>query len=186
MTPLQINWDTILAEQKWRFELKLSSSPLCFYLVCSSPYQQKPGVSLNLLLFSFSPLFVSCISFVMLDNTRSLHFFPVCGRPLEAGLHGNNFPPASRMTASSEDSRYLASSGRLKDSGWAPNGADKDRYPYLQIDLVDLYLICGIKVQGCSDFKGKPAWVTRYRVQVSPEKDFWDSWNYLKVWFILN
>ena len=119
--------------------------------------------------------------FVSLDKARSLLFFPVCGQTLGVGRYGNNILPDSRMTASSEDLSYPASSGRLKDSGWAPRGTDKDRYPYLQIDLVDLYLICGIKVQGCSDFKGKPAWVTRYRVQVSPEKDFWDSWNYLKV-----
>ena len=120
--------------------------------------------------------------FVSLDKARSLLFFPVCSERLGVGRHGN-YIPDSRMTASSEESEYFASSGRLKDSGWAPLGTDKDWYPYLQIDLVDLYLVCGIKVQGCSDFKGKPAWVTRYRVQVSPEKDFWDSWNYLKVWF---
>ena len=74
------------------------------------------------------------------------------------------------MEASSEDLSHPASSGRLEDSGWAPGSSDNDPYPYLQIDLVNLYLVCGVKVQGCTDFKGKPAWVTRYRVQVSPEK----------------
>jgi len=91
--------------------------------------------------------------------------------------------PDSKIKASSEDLRFPASRGRLKDSGWAPRSTEKDPYPYLRIDLVDLYLVCGVEVQGCSDFKGKPAWVTTYRVQVSPEKNFWDSWNYLKVWF---
>lgn len=99
--------------------------------------------------------------------------------------HGDDVIPDSRMKASSEDLRHPASRGRLKDSGWAPRSTGKDQYPYLLIDLVNLYLVCGFKVQGCSDFKGKPAWVTRYRVQVSPEKNFWDSWNYIKVRFIL-
>jgi len=107
----------------------------------------------------------------------------ICGQPLGVDRYGNDVLPHRGIKASSEDLRYPASRGMLKDSGWAPLGAYQDRYPYLQIDLVDLYLVCGIKVQGCSDFKGKPAWVTRYRVQVSPEKDFWDSWNYLKPEF---
>ena len=116
--------------------------------------------------------------FVKLDKARRL-FFPVCGQPLGVTRYGDNMLPDSRMKASSEDMRHPASSGRLKDSGWAPRS--EDPYPYLGIDLVNLYLVCGVKIQGCSDFKGKPAWVTRYRVQVSPEEDFWDSWNYLKV-----
>lgn len=104
----------------------------------------------------------------------------VCGETLGVGRYGDMIPD-KRMKASSEDPNYPASSGRLKDSGWAPRGKDKDPYPYLEIDLINLYLVCGFKIQGCSDFNGGPAWVTRYRVQVSPEKRFWDSWNYIKV-----
>ena len=97
------------------------------------------------------------------------------------GRSGDDMLPDSKMKATTEHPNHPASSGRLKDKGWAPK--NMDRYQYLLIDLVDLNLVCGVKIQGCSDFKGKPAWVTRYRVQVSPEEDFWDSWNYLKVWF---
>ena len=96
---------------------------------------------------------------------------------------GDAVLPDSTIKASSEDLRHPASKGRLKDSGWAPRSTDKDPYPYLQVDLVNLYLVCGVKVQGCTDYKRQPAWVTRYRVKVSPEKNFWDSWNYLKVSF---
>lgn len=119
---------------------------------------------------------------LFLDKTSCLLFFPVCGKPLGvARSSDDDVLSNSRIHASSEDYRYPASSGRLKDKGWAPRSSDEDPYPYLQIDLIDLYLVCGVQVQGCTDFEKKPAWVTRYRVQVSPEKDFWDSWNYLKV-----
>ena len=91
----------------------------------------------------------------------------------------DNMIPDSEMSASSEDPKHPASSGRLKDSGWSP--AKNDGYQYLQINLGSLYLVCGFKIQGCFNIKGGPAWVTRYRVQVSPEEDFWDSWNYIKV-----
>ncbi|KAL9970967.1 hypothetical protein ACROYT_G023438 [Oculina patagonica] len=91
--------------------------------------------------------------------------------------------PDKQMTASSEDPHHPPSSGRLKDIGWAPESLDKDPYPYLQIDLKKFFLICGFKIQGCKDFKGGPAWVTRYRVQVSPERKYWDSWNYIKPEF---
>lgn len=113
-----------------------------------------------------------------LNAPRSLLFL-VCGKPLGVDRNGNEMIPNSKMTASSEDPRYPAKSGRLGDSGWSPDS--KDLYPYLQIDLSNLYLICGLKIDGCTKFKGGAAWVTRYRVQVSPEKNFWDSWNYIKV-----
>ncbi|KAL9970965.1 hypothetical protein ACROYT_G023436 [Oculina patagonica] len=108
----------------------------------------------------------------------------VCGEPLGVGRHPDRVViPDNQMKASSEVPGYPASSGRLRDLGWAPDSLDKDPYPYLQINLVNLYLVCGFKIQGCSDFKGKPAWVTRYRVQVSPEENYWDSWNYIKPEF---
>ena len=169
--------DTIPADEgSWGFELKMRSLLRCFYFACSWPYQLKLSVSSGRL---HKPLFISCISFAKLVKVRCLLFFPVCGQPLGVARRGDDVLEDRMLEASSEDLRHPASSGRLEDSGWAPRN---DSFPYLQIDLVNLYLVCGVKVQGCTDFKGKPAWVTRYRVQVSPEKDFWDSWNYLKVW----
>ena len=155
----------------------------CFCLVCSSPYQLKLGVS-SVRLDNHSA-FLCLFSFIAFfpGKTRCLLFFPGCGQPLGVARGGNSELPDSMIKASSEDYRYPASSGRLKDSGWAPVSSDEDPYPYLQIDLDNLYLVCGVKVQGCEDFDRKQAWVTRYRVQVSPEKDFWESWNYIKVWF---
>ena len=47
-----------------------------------------------------------------------------------------------------------------------------------------LYLVCGFKIRGYSDMRPRPAWLTIYRVQVSPEKDFRDDWNSIKVWFL--
>lgn len=59
-------------------------------------------------------------------------------------------------------------------NGWIPDRNDK--HPYLEIDLGSLFLVCGFEVRGC-----RRSWPTRYRVQVTPEKDYWDSWNYIKV-----
>ena len=47
-----------------------------------------------------------------------------------------------------------------------------------------LYLVCGFKIRGYSDMRPRPAWLTIYRVQVSPEKDFRDDWNSIKVWVL--
>ena len=47
-----------------------------------------------------------------------------------------------------------------------------------------MHLVCGFEIQGCVAMGPLPSWVTRYRVQVSPEKDYWDDWNFIKVWFL--
>ena len=60
------------------------------------------------------------------------------------------------------------------NDGWSPHASDK--LPYLQFDLEKLYLICGFKVLGC-----KGSYVNLYRVHVSPEKEYLDSWNIIKV-----
>lgn len=67
---------------------------------------------------------------------------------------------------------------KLDKEGWSPQNADK--HPWIKTDLGDLNLVCGFAVQGCSD-NGVDTWLARYRVQVSPEENFWDSWNYIKV-----
>lgn len=83
-----------------------------------------------------------------------------------------------RITASSGNSNYQPSFAKFGNVGWSPSKADL--HPWLKIDLGDLYLICGFKVQGCRD-GAVETYVRRYRVQVSPEDNFWDSWNYIKV-----
>jgi len=107
--------------------------------------------------------------------------FPDCGYKLVRDL------PDSSVTSSSVHKSYDTHHGKLDDypDGWVPDESDSN--PYLQFDLGKLFLICGFEVKGCElNYKGLnyPLYVTRYRVQVSPEIDFWDSWNYIKVsWF---
>ena len=78
---------------------------------------------------------------------------------------------------------HFAKRGRGSGHGWVPKGSDM--HPYLEIDLEQLFLVCGVEVQGCKRIgpggREYSAWVTRYRVQVSPENEYWDSWNFIKV-----
>lgn len=107
---------------------------------------------------------------------RSLHYlFIDCGEPL-VGSNDSPIIVDSSITASSTDIVMgNINEARLgENDGWIPEKTDK--HPYLEFDLENFYLICGFEVQGC-----KKSWVTRYRVQISPEKDFWDTWNYIKV-----
>ena len=60
------------------------------------------------------------------------------------------------------------------NDGWSPQYHDK--LPRLQFDLEKLYLICGFEVLGCKGFN-----VTSYSVHVSPEKDYLNLWNIMKV-----
>ena len=89
------------------------------------------------------------------------------------------------MSSSTVHDAYENFFGKLNDDnpeGWVPKG--DDQHPYLEFDLGKLYLICGFEVKGCKIKKfgnTYDVWVTRYRVQVSPENDYWDSWNYIKV-----
>lgn len=100
--------------------------------------------------------------------------FPDCGYKLVRDL------PDSSVTSSSVHKSYETHHGKLDKNpdGWIPDG--RDLHPYLQFDLGKLFLICGFEVKGC-ELNNKGLYVTRYRVQVSPEIDFWDSWNYVKV-----
>lgn len=89
-----------------------------------------------------------------------------------------NIIPDNKMSASSEDQSHPAKNGRLEDRGWSPDEHNNhDKFSYL-------YLVCGFKIRGCSDVRPRPAWLTIYRVQVSPEKDFRNDWNSIKVWFL--
>ena len=94
-----------------------------------------------------------------------------------AGGVGNMIPD-NKMSASSEDQSHPAKNGRLEDRGWSPDEHNNhDKFSYL-------YLVCGFKIRGCFDVRPRPAWLTIYRVQVPPEKDFRDDWNSIKVWFL--
>ena len=86
--------------------------------------------------------------------------------------------PDNKMSASSEDQSHPAKNGRLEDRVWSPDEHNNhDKFSYL-------YLVCGFKIWGCFDVRPRPAWLTIYRVQVSPEKDFRNDWNSIKVWFL--
>ena len=82
----------------------------------------------------------------------------------------------SSITASSKQtpSAKISEARIGGNDGWSPHASDK--LPYLQFDLEKLYLICGFKVLGCKD-----SYVNLYRVHVSPEKEYLDSWNIIKV-----
>ena len=60
------------------------------------------------------------------------------------------------------------------NDGWC--SSESDKFPYLQFDLEKLYLICGFQVHEGLDTRLKS-----YRVHVSPEKDYLNSWNIVKV-----
>ena len=104
--------------------------------------------------------------------TFSISVFLDCGKALVAEIAEGS------ISSSSVKDYSEAAHVKLDKEGWSPQNADK--HPWIKIDLGDLYLVCGFAVQGCSD-SGVDTWVTRYRVQVSPEENFWDSWNYIKV-----
>ena len=87
--------------------------------------------------------------------------------------------PDNKMSASSEDQSHPAKNGRLEDRGWSPDEHNNhDKFSYL-------YLVCGFKIRGCFDVRPRPAWLTIYRVQVSPEKDFRNDWNSIRFGFCL-
>ena len=67
------------------------------------------------------------------------------------------------------------SKARIGDNvGWCPSASDVS--PYLQFDLEKLYLICGFQV-----IQGSFTHMKSYRVHVSPEEDYLNSWNIFKV-----
>ncbi|CAH3036766.1 unnamed protein product, partial [Pocillopora meandrina] len=91
--------------------------------------------------------------------------------------------PDNRLTASSQDPHFPAAYGRFYLTGWAPKFRYKEFFPYFQVNLGAMHLVCGFEIQGCVAMGPRPGWVTRYRVQVSPEKDYWDDWNFIKPEF---
>ena len=113
----------------------------------------------------------------------SLAEFLGCGSPLGI-LRTNITIPDNRLTASSHDPHFPAAYGRLYLSGWAPKSRYKEYFPHFQVNLGAMHLVCGFEIQGCLAMGPRSGWVTRYRVQVSPEKDYWDDWNFIKVWFL--
>ena len=82
----------------------------------------------------------------------------------------------SSITASSTRGPWRnMSKARIGDNvGWCPSASDVS--PYLQFDLEKLYLICGFQV-----IQGSLTHMRSYRVHVSPEEDYLNSWNIFKV-----
>ncbi|XP_015757878.1 PREDICTED: uncharacterized protein LOC107337270 isoform X3 [Acropora digitifera] len=112
------------------------------------------------------------------ERLKCCNFVPrVCGRPLVGPVEGRLIMDNS-ITASSKQIPWAKmSDARIGgNDGWTPHHSDG--LPYLQFDLEKLYLICGFEVLGCKGFN-----VTSYRVHVSPEKDYLNSWNTMKPEF---
>ena len=108
-------------------------------------------------------------------ETTRLHFFLACGSPLVGSAKSPVLKDSGINASSKLNAKVNMGDVRIGDNnGWSPSESDK--LPYLQFDLGKLHLICGFEVQGC-----KKSYVTRYRVHVSPEKDFLDTWNIIKV-----
>ena len=108
-------------------------------------------------------------------NLTELYLLSACGRPLVGPVESRLIRDSSITASSKQTPSAKISEARIGgNDGWSPHTSDK--LPYLQFDLEKLYLICGFKVLGC-----KGSYVNLYRVHVSPEKEYLDSWNIIKV-----
>ena len=108
-------------------------------------------------------------------NLTELYLLPACGRPLVGPVESPLIKDSSITASSKQTSSAKMSEARIGgNDGWSPHASDK--LPYLQFDLEKLYLICGFELLGC-----KGSSVSLYRVHVSPEKEYLDSWNIIKV-----
>ena len=86
----------------------------------------------------------------------------------------NGLIPDERITASSADSWFPASFGRLNDvrvSWCAPHWGND----YLQIDLQSLHVICAVSTQGDGD-NNKPYFVKNYTLQLSIDSKTWTDY----------
>ena len=85
--------------------------------------------------------------------------------------------PDSRITASSQlNSNTPAKNGRLyftAGSSWCASTSDS--YPYLQIDLQTLHIICAVSTQGNAK---ADEWVETYTLQTSTDGK---NWTYYKI-----
>ncbi|XP_044183632.1 fibrillin-1-like [Acropora millepora] len=120
----------------------------------------------------------NCKYLSCLDRFKCCKFMPrACGRPLVGPVASRLIRDSSITASSKQTPSAKISEARIGgNDGWSPHTSDK--LPYLQFDLEKLYLICGFKVLGC-----KGSYVNLYRVHVSPEKEYLDSWNIIKPEF---
>ncbi|XP_015748264.1 PREDICTED: uncharacterized protein LOC107328062 isoform X2 [Acropora digitifera] len=112
------------------------------------------------------------------ERFKCCTFIPrVWGQPLVGPVEGRLIRDSSITASSKQTPSAKISEVRIGgNDGWSPHASDK--LPYLQFDLEKLCLICGFEVLGC-----KGSYVNLYRVHVSPEKDYLDSWNIIKPEF---
>ena len=120
------------------------------------------------------------IMITIITHQNSNYFFLLdCGNPLigstdRNGIKDSSFS-SSEIFSNTVSKTGIASNARLgNDNGWGP--PDDESLHYLQIDLEKLYLICGFVVKGC-----KLSFVKKYRVHISPDENFLDTWNMVKV-----
>lgn len=101
------------------------------------------------------------------------------------GLENNEIHDSS-ITASSQDSNYRASKGRLYQQGsWIayPYGAEQ----WFQVDFVNRTKVTGVAIQG-SGYKDWKLWVSKFKLAYSYDGVFFSDYkedddNYTKVLF---
>jgi len=80
--------------------------------------------------------------------------------------------PDNNITVSSENNGNPAKKSRLNSgSSWCAGTSDS--YPYLQIDLQTLHIICAVSTQGNSQAE---QWVKTYKLQLSTDGSTWTNY----------
>ena len=107
----------------------------------------------------------------------AIPYFLDCGKPLIGSTKNPQIKDSSFTASKTDFWNRKASAARFgKNIGWGPYVTSMFDLEYLQVDLEKIYLICGFEVKGC-----KQSFVERYRVHISPEENFLDNWNMIKV-----
>ena len=83
------------------------------------------------------------------------------------------------MTASTYRSLYYKPAfGRLnfdKADGWCTRTADRND-EWLQVDLGQLFELCGVATQGVSQYIGHDEWVTAFKLFYSRDGNTWTTY----------
>ena len=86
------------------------------------------------------------------------------------------------MTASTYRSLYHKPAyGRLnfnKADGWCTRTADRNDDEWLQVDLGQLFELCGVAIQGDSQYIGDDEWVTEFKMFYSQDGNTWTTYKF--------
>ena len=109
-------------------------------------------------------------------------FFPsVCASAPSLGAsHGGRIPDSSFFATSYYNGDYVAKHGRLHGTncGWALEERSAIGTQHLQIDLGNLFWVCGVATQG-DVCHGMDEWTTKYKISLSLDNSTWNvyQWN---------